>query len=47
MCVLKFLMKASRMEGKDDDMDFGYVGLKMSVGMSGITTHYPVGYMEP
>lgn len=47
MCVFKCLMKASRMERKDDDMGFGYMGLQMSVGMSGITTPYPVGYMEP
>lgn len=31
MCVSKCLMKAGRMERKDDSKGFGYRGLKMSV----------------
>lgn len=40
-------MKASRTERRDDGRGFGYTGLKRSVGTRGITTHYPVGSMEP
>lgn len=40
-------MKTSRMGGEDDDMGFGHMGLKTSMETSGITTHYPVGYVKP
>lgn len=46
MCVSTCLMKASRMERKDDGKGFGHTGMKMSMRTSGITTHYPVGYVE-